>query len=858
MDFDYTTETITPDTTNLLTVGGPGAFELPIGTTAQRPVAGLDNGAMRYNSDINNIESYINGSWVTTGGGGTVTSVAVSTSGIYSGSITVGSSPITSSGTITLTPNIFGTSSPGVVPQSGGGTSNFLRADGTWASPGGGVTSFSSGTTGFTPNTATTGAIVLSGTLNVANGGTGVTTAPTNGQLLIGNGAGYTVAGLTAGTAISITPAAGSITVTNTGVTSLAGTAGNITASAATGAVTVNLATVTDAGTGSFVKFTRDLFGRVSGTTAVTTSDITALVDSTFVDVTGDTMTGSLVMSGGTTQITLPNLPVAGTDAANKNYVDSIAAGLSWKQSVRAATTANGTLATAFANGQTIDGVTLVTGDRILIKDQTTVSQNGIYIVQASGAPVRSSDADVGSELVGASVFVDQGTANADSGWVQTTNAPITLGTSNIVWAQFSGSGTYTAGNGLSLTGNTFSLSTPVTAVNGGTGQSTYAVGDILQANSTTTLSRLPAVATGNALISGGASTVSSWGKIGLTTHVTGILPLANGGSNANLTAVAGGNVYSTATGFAITPAGTTGQYLQSNGAGVPTWVTLSSNAVTTFSGGTTGLTPNSATSGAITLAGTLGIANGGTGQTTKAAAYNALTPITATGDLTVGNGVNSATRLAIGTVGQILTVSGGTAVWAANAAILQLYKENPSTPTAPVATGTNAVAVGSGSSATAANTYALGAGSAANVANIHAFANGNFATAGDCQTIRVMARNITTNSTTTTLFVDGSAQRLVLPTNSAWTFTIRVTGRRTDAPGWAMYSFVGGITRDATAASTTLQRVSRTVLDESTGSMNCVVTGDATNGALQIDVTGVNGQTIRWAATVEITQVTN
>jgi hypothetical protein len=140
----------------------------------------------------------------------------------------------------------------------------------------------------------------------------------------------------------------------------------------------------------------------------------------------------------------------AATDAVTKQQLDAAIAGLSWKQPVRAATTANGTLASAFANGQTIDGVALVTGDRILIKNQTTQTENGIYVVPASGAPVRATDADSAAELVNATVYVSQGTVNADLAFTQTTNAPITIGSSNIVWAQISGAGsTYTAGNGL-------------------------------------------------------------------------------------------------------------------------------------------------------------------------------------------------------------------------------------------------------------------------------------------------------------------------------------------------------------------------------------------------------------------------
>jgi hypothetical protein len=150
--------------------------------------------------------------------------------------------------------------------------------------------------------------------------------------------------------------------------------------------------------------------------------------------------------------------PTGNTDAATKQYVDNLVNGLSWKKSVRAATTTNGTLATAYANASVIDGVTLATGDRILLKDQTTQSENGIYVVAASGAPTRATDADLAAELVNAAVYVDQGTVNADKSFVQTANAPITIGTTNLVFAAAGGGTAYSAGNGLSLASTTFSV----------------------------------------------------------------------------------------------------------------------------------------------------------------------------------------------------------------------------------------------------------------------------------------------------------------------------------------------------------------------------------------------------------------
>lgn len=148
--------------------------------------------------------------------------------------------------------------------------------------------------------------------------------------------------------------------------------------------------------------------------------------------------------------------PSSATDLATKQYVDNQILGLRWKSPVRVATTTNGTLSTAYANGQTIDGQTLSTGDRILIKDQTTQTENGIYVVTA-GTPTRATDADSTAELHGAAVYVTSGTTNADKAYTQTTDNP-TIGTNNIVWAQFGGGSLPTAGNGLTLTGSTLDV----------------------------------------------------------------------------------------------------------------------------------------------------------------------------------------------------------------------------------------------------------------------------------------------------------------------------------------------------------------------------------------------------------------
>jgi len=145
--------------------------------------------------------------------------------------------------------------------------------------------------------------------------------------------------------------------------------------------------------------------------------------------------------------------PGAPTDAANKQYVDNLSAGLSWKEAVRAATTANITL----SGLQTIDGISVIATERVLVKNQTTASANGIYVV-ASGAWTRATDADAAGELEGMAVFVMEGTTLADTAWVCTTNAPITVGSTNLAFAQFAGGGAITAGAGQIQNGNAFDV----------------------------------------------------------------------------------------------------------------------------------------------------------------------------------------------------------------------------------------------------------------------------------------------------------------------------------------------------------------------------------------------------------------
>jgi len=158
-------------------------------------------------------------------------------------------------------------------------------------------------------------------------------------------------------------------------------------------------------------------------------------------------------VSWGGFKLTNLGAPVAATDASTKGYVDAAINGLAWKDAVRLGSTAN----VALSGLSAIDGVTPNAGDRILLKNQTTASQNGIYVA-ASGAWARSSDAAAANDILNAAVFVSEGSTQADTAWVMTTNLPITIDTTALTWTQFGAPASYIGGAGLTLTGNTFDV----------------------------------------------------------------------------------------------------------------------------------------------------------------------------------------------------------------------------------------------------------------------------------------------------------------------------------------------------------------------------------------------------------------
>ena len=364
---------------------------------------------------------------------------------------------------------------------------------------------------------------------------------------------------------------------------------------------TFSLSTVGTAVTSSFAKVTTDAYGRVSATTPVVASDITTLVDATYVNVSGDTMAtnANLTFAGGEV-LGLPATPSADSAAASKAYVDSVAAGLDPKQSVQAATTANitGYSASAGTAGTggftsaptTVDGVTLSTaGQRILVKNQTDAKQNGIYVVVSSGTWQRAADHDgtpVSEVSAGNFVFVEgAGTANATSGWVLTGQGTLTLNTSSLNWVQFSGASTYVSGNGITITGNSIALSAPVTTANGGTGLSTIgSANGFLSVNTAGTGLEYKAITAGTAIgVDTSVAGRLSINNLGVTAVGvgTGLATTASTGSvtlslNAELTALAGlsatGLVTRTATGTYTEVAiasGNTSNIVITNGNGV-------------------------------------------------------------------------------------------------------------------------------------------------------------------------------------------------------------------------------------------------------------------------------------------------
>jgi hypothetical protein len=242
----------------------------------------------------------------------------------------------------------------------------------------------------------------------------------------------------------------------------LAGTAGRIVASngdGVAGAPSFDLATLADGGGGTLLKIVRDTYGRLSGTSAPVAADIGSIVDTRYVRLDASTALNVGVVityNAGTTNYNA-------NDLVPKSYVDLISQGYSGNFTNTRVATTGGNITLAGGAPNVVDGVTLVAGDEILVKDQTTGSQNGWYVVStlgtgANGTWTRLAGYDTSAEVMpGIYTFVSEGTVNGNASYALTTDAPITLNTTFLTFTQTSGAGQIIAQNGISKTGNVLS-----------------------------------------------------------------------------------------------------------------------------------------------------------------------------------------------------------------------------------------------------------------------------------------------------------------------------------------------------------------------------------------------------------------
>jgi len=376
---------------------------------------------------------------------------------------------------------------------------------------------------------------------------------------------------------------------------------GNITVTQVTGALHGNADTATKLLTPRNINLTGPVTGTVSFDGSGDVNIATTIQSSTAPTFAGATYTGNVNMSGNT----ITNLadPVNPQDAATKNYVDASRAGLDVKVSVRAATTANITL----SGLQTIDGVSLNAGDRVLVMAQTDATTNGIYVA-AAGTWSRSSDANSNTNVTpGLFTFVEEGTLNHDQGFVLVTDGAINLGTTAINFTQFSGVGEIITGPGLSKNGNTLDIN------------ATY-VGQ-------------------TSIITLGTVTTGTW-------HGTIVAPQygGTGVNNGTSTITVGGNLtFSGAFATTINVTGPTNVTLPTSGTLVNSQVTTLSQ-LTSVGTITTGVWQGTPVAASF----------GGTGQSTYAV-----------GDILVATATNTLSRLAVSaTAGQVLQSNGSTLVY--------------------------------------------------------------------------------------------------------------------------------------------------------------------------------------------------
>lgn len=549
-------------------------------TLTNKTISGSSNTLSNIgNSSLTNSSITINGSSVSLGGSVTVTATA-------SNALTIGT-------------GLSGTSYNGSAPVT-------IAIDSTVATLTGSQTltnkSMSGASNTFTniPNGALSNSSVTFNGTSVSLGGSGTITANTTNSLTFnnsgtGDASGTTFDGSSAKTisynTVGASPLAGSSSITTVGTV----TSGTWNATAIANNYLAN-------------------------------SSITIGSTSVSLGSTASTLAGL-------TSVTVTQDPTSALQLATKQYVDAVAEGLHVHAACAAATT--GTLASitggsvTYNNGTagvgatltlgvaltTLDGYTLLNGDRILVKNEATQANNGIYTWATGGTVLtRATDFDTSTEIAsGDFTFVSNGTLYGDTGWVQ-TDPVTTVGTDPIVWVQFSGSGTYTAGTGLTLTGSQFSLTSPVAVTLGGTGLTSGTSGGVLYFSGSTAISSSGVLASNALMVGGGAgsspSTITTGtgvvtalgvnvGTAGAFVVNGGALGTPSSGTVTNLTGTASININGTV--GATTP--TTGAFTTISASGVITSTVSTGTAPFTVSSTTQVANLNAATAGSATTA---------------------------------------------------------------------------------------------------------------------------------------------------------------------------------------------------------------------------------------------------------------
>jgi hypothetical protein len=599
-------------------------------TLTNKTISGATNTLTNIgNASLTNSSITINGTTIALGSSGTVTAV-------LGNALTIGT-------------GLSGTSYDGSAPVT-------IAIDSTVATL--------TGTQTLTNKTLTTPVIA-----SIVN--TGTLTLPTSTDTLVGRATTDTLTNKTLTTPVIST-------ITNTGTITLP-----------TSTTTLVGRDTTDTLTNKTISGASNTISNI-GNASLSNSTIT--IGTTAVSLGGSTLTPA-----GLTSVTVTQDPTQDLQLATKQYVDAQFSNVNYHEAVNYASTTDYTV--TYNNGSSgvgatltnagaqaalvVDGVTMTATDvtnavRILIKNQSNGAQNGVYVLtnQGSGSTnwsmVRSTDMDTsgtGADTVspGDTFYVISGSSQATTSWVQTTNLPIIIGTTALVFTQVGGpAGGYTFGTGLQLIGSTVSLTnTTVTAgaytlsnftvdaqgrLTAASSSSTTGSGNVVLATSPTLVT--PALGTPS------SGTLTSCTGLPLSTGVTGTLPIANGGTGQTTASTAFnalspittagdlilGDGANSATRLAI---GANGYVLTSNGS-TASWQ-ATSGGVTSFSAGTTGFSPSTATSGSITLSGTLATTNGGTGLTTftsGGAVYATSTSALTTGTLPVASGGTGATTL--------------------------------------------------------------------------------------------------------------------------------------------------------------------------------------------------------------------